>query len=111
MSKTTKNDIKIDVIGFFMDLAAEVKKTDNVTLEPRLLKSLENIKEYEILYDQRNVEVPKQCDKNRNIVEKIKQGKTAEKSKTAKAKTQNPRKKTKNNPEVEDKHKGIELGG
>ena len=109
MSKTTQNDIKIDVIGFFMELAAEVEKTENVTLDPILLKSLKNIKkDYEIPYDQRNVETAIQDDKNRNIVEKVNPVETAEKSKTTKASTQNFIKKAENTPEVEDTEKGRE---
>ena len=110
MSKTTQNDIKIDVIGFFMELAAEVEKTENVTLDPILLKSLKNIKkDYEIPYDQRNVETAIQGDKNINIVEKVNQVETAEKSKTTKARTPNPKKKTKNDPEIEDTYQGFEI--
>ena len=84
MAKTTQNDIKIDIIGFFRELAESVEKEENVTLDPRLLKSLKYIeKEYEIPYDQRNTKKSSQRGRNKSIVE------TVETDKTIKAKTAN----------------------
>ena len=79
MAKTMKNDIKIDIIGFFRDLASMVEKEENVTLEPRLLKSLEYIeKEYEIPYNQRNIKKSRKCEKSRRIAESVETAKTIE---------------------------------
>ena len=82
MAKTTQNDIKIDIIGFFRDLVGMVEKEENVALEPRLLKSLEYIeKEYEKPYNQQNTKKSKQ--RGKSIVE------TVETTKTIESKTQN----------------------
>ena len=72
MAKTTQKDIKIDIIGFFRDLAGIVEKEESVNLEPRLLKSLEYIeKEYEKKYDQQNTKKSKKHGKSRSIVELV----------------------------------------